>query len=357
MEYDDIELFIYNKNFEKIGVIYDYSSLIWTPSYYGVGDFQIITEATSQNRELLKEGNYIFREDDEYVGVVENIEIKFSSSSNLLTFMTVSGRFSEKILGQRIIWTQTSVKASLEESMRALITQNVINPENTRRKINEIALGNVIGGTPEINSQYTGDNLLTVISENAKGNGVGFRNKFKNGKFYFEFYRGTDRSRNQTANAWIVFSDENENLATFDYKRYGEGCSNVAIIRGEGEGLERKTAVINDAQYTGIDRCELNVDARDIQSNNGEIPADEYNEKLLKRGNEKLTEKSIIDEVQGQAEEDYGRYKYKRDYFLGDLVTVELTEYKLSYTARIVSVIESKDEKGYRVIPSFEKVD
>jgi len=353
--YDEIELMICDENFERIGVIYDYSSLIWNPKYNEVGEFEIYIEATPENINLLKEKNYVFREDDDYVGVIENIKITFNSNS-LLNMMTVSGRFSEKILGQRIIWTQTSADASLEDSMRALIKQNVIEPENTSRKINVIKLGDLIGDTPKISSQYTGDNLLTVIQENAKEAGLGFRNIYKDGKFYFGFYRGVDRSRNQLANTWIVFSDEHENLATFDYQYLLKGYSNVAMVRGEGEGLERKITIINDNKYIGLDRYELNVDARDIQSNNGEIKADEYTQKLQKRGNEKLAEVGILETIEGSAEEDDDKYIYKRDYFLGDLVQVELTEYNFSYVARIVSVIESKDENGYSCIPKFEAV-
>lgn len=353
--YDDIELIICNEKFEKIGVIYDYSSLIWNPKYNEVGEFEIYIEATPENIDLLREKNYVFREDDDYVGVIENIKITFNSNS-LLNMMTISGRFSEKILGQRIIWTQTSVDASLEDSMRALIKQNVIEPENVNRKIDIIKLGNVIGDTPKISSQYTGDNLLTVIQENAKETGLGFKNKYEAGNFYFGFYRGTDRSRNQLANTWVVFSDEHENLATFDYQYLLKGYSNVALVRGEGEGLKRKTAIINDNEFTGLDRYELDVDARDLQSNNGEIKESEYTQKLQKRGKEKLADVGILETIEGSAEEDDEKYIYKRDYFLGDIVQVELTEYNFSYVARIVSVIESKDENGYNCIPKFEMV-
>ena len=46
-------------------------------------------------------------------------------------------------------------------------------------------------------------------------------------------------------------------------------------------------------------------------------------------------------------------FQYKTDYDLGDVVTVE-NEFGISATARIVEVMESMDETGYRVQPKFE---
>ena len=44
------------------------------------------------------------------------------------------------------------------------------------------------------------------------------------------------------------------------------------VSQGEGEGTARKHATVYADYATGINRRELYVDARDISSNEGEIP-------------------------------------------------------------------------------------
>ena len=73
---------------------------------------------------------------------------------------------------------------------------------------------------------------------------------------------------------------------------------------------------------------------------------------LLNRGYEKLAEYGKITSFEGSVEPDI-TFKYKRDYFLGDEVTVE-NEFGISVKARIVEVVEVHDDNGYSVQPKFE---
>lgn len=77
-----------------------------------------------------------------------------------------------------------------------------------------------------------------------------------------------------------------------------------------------------------------------------------YDVYLLNRGYEKLAEYGKITSFEGSVEPDI-TFKYKRDYFLGDEVTVE-NEFGISVKARIVEVVEVHDDNGYSVQPKFE---
>ena len=76
---------------------------------------------------------------------------------------------------------------------------------------------------------------------------------------------------------------------------------------------------------------------------------------LLNRGYEKLAEYGRVTSFEGSVEPDI-TFKYKKDYFLGDEVTVE-NEFGISVTARIVEVVEVNDDNGYRVEPKFEYLE
>ena len=172
-------------------------------------------------------------------------------------------------------------------------------------------------------------------------------------QFVFKLYAGMDRSYNQSANSYVVFSPKYDNLVNSEYFESSQNLKNVALIGGEGEGSERKYTSIGTA--SGLNRRELYVDARDISSDSGDdvtLTAEEYNAKLVQRGNEKLAE--CKESVTFDGEADTTRmYTYGDDFFNGDIVQVE-NEYGHSAAARITEIIMSEDESGISVYPTFK---
>lgn len=104
-----------------------------------------------------------------------------------------------------------------------------------------------------------------------------------------------------------------------------------------------------------------NVDVADLPSG---APQDEddvilrdviYDSFLLNAGYEKLAEYGATTSFEGTIEPGV-TFQYKKDYFLGDLVTVQ-NNYGISVSARIVEVVEVEDDNGYRVEPKFEYIE
>ena len=77
-----------------------------------------------------------------------------------------------------------------------------------------------------------------------------------------------------------------------------------------------------------------------------------YSVYLLTRGYDKLSEFGSVVSFEGTIEPNT-TFEYKKDYFLGDLVTVE-NEFGISVEARITEVVEVNDNNGYSVEPKFE---
>lgn len=75
---------------------------------------------------------------------------------------------------------------------------------------------------------------------------------------------------------------------------------------------------------------------------------------LLTRGQERTSEYGETFIFEGTAIPDV-TFEYKKDYFLGDLVTVE-NEFGISAAARIVEIIEVVDKDGYSLEPKFEYI-
>ena len=163
-------------------------------------------------------------------------------------------------------------------------------------------------------------------------------------------YKGADRSYQQTENSYVEFSPGFDNLISSNFMTSTQNYKNIALVAGEGEGLDRKTIPVGAAE--GMERYEVYIDARDISSNNGEIAELEYLTLLRERGKEKLLECLIETYFEANIEPQF-MFQYRKDYMLGD-ITILKNEYGITAYPRIVEVIESEDETGYKVVPTFE---
>ena len=79
-----------------------------------------------------------------------------------------------------------------------------------------------------------------------------------------------------------------------------------------------------------------------------------YSVYLLTRGYEKLAEFGAVTSFEGTVEPNT-TFIYNKDYFLGDLVTIQ-NQFGITVEARITEVIEVNDDNGYSVEPKFEYI-
>lgn len=343
-----MQLIILNSKFEKLGII-ENASVIWHMKYNDVGEFQIRTIPSGTNIELLKEDFYVVREDNEFIGVIQSINIKEDISNN--DELIVSGKFIENILGLRIIANQTQVNGSISNVIDSIIYDNFINPLNENRKINNLSVKSTFF-SDKISTQYTGDNILAVITDMTKQSNLGFKinlvkENFDNIFLSFSLYKGINHSYSQTENPYVVFSEAYDNLDSTTYEKNTSSETTTAYVFGEGEGTDRKRTIVND-DNVGLFRKEVYIDARDLSTNNGDISEDEYFKTLFDRGvqslvpkTEKFTGKVILN-----------NYQFGKDFYLGDIVTIK-SKYGFTLNTRVIEFLESEDENGLIQEPTF----
>lgn len=349
-----MELWILDRNFEQIGVVDDYKSLIWSKRYNELGDCEIYIGASDRTISLFQKGHYILRADDDMICRIERIEIDTDTEEG--NFLVVTGYDCRKILNQRIVWWQTNFTGTAEDFIRTIIMNNVINPPETRRRIPHFTLGASKGFTDRVEIQSTYDYLFDKIKEICATYGYGSRLTYNGSDFTFELYKGVNRSVAQYTNDVVIFSPDFENLISTNYVNDSSEIKTAALVAGEGEGAQRTRRELGGG--TGFNRYELFVDAKDISStteDDHQMTPQEYQALLQQRGEEKLAENITLISFDGQVEPNYS-YKYGEDYFLGDIVTVR-NEYGIQANARITEVIESHDDNGYSIIPTFEYVE
>lgn len=345
-----MQFYLLDTNLNILKVIDTFKSVIWTTRYYTSGDFELYIPATQDMIDLFKRNYYVIRDDDTTQAmIVENIQITTDVEEG--NYLIITGRSLKSILGRRIIWLQTIINGRVESGIRTLVTKNAIDPDVPERKISNLILGPELGLTGKMKSQYTGDNLEETIQAICKTYKIGYdiTLDLDNKKFIFILYKGADRSYNQSANPYVVFSNDYENLLHTDYKTNSENYKNVAKIAGEGEGNARKTTSVGSA--SGLERYEMWVDARDVSTNEGEVDELTYLSLLGEQGWAALAETTISEGMEGEVESNH-TYKLNEDYFLGDVVEV-VNEYGIAMTPRVTEVIESEDDTGHYTIPTF----
>lgn len=342
-----IEPLILNRNFDKLGVCDDYSSLIWASRYYTTGDFEICCPINEKHNEMFKKGHYIVREDDENVGIVENLQKV--TLEDLNEMYIVSGRFLSSILSKRIIEKQTQLNTSVSTGIYTLISNEAIAPIDERRRIPNLLYGD-FNKTDRLKVQYTGDNLLNAIELICETYGIGHKTTLtKQNGFLFQLYEGVDRSLDQSVNTRAIFSDEYDNLLSTEYVENYQDIVTDVLVAGEGEGLERKTLWVN-SDASGLDRVEKYVDKRDLSTNEGQITDSEYYAQLNEVGLENIT--SFTSKFTGTVA--FGNIEYKKDVNLGDICSIVNTKWGIYINTRLVEVIESVDGTGrYTITPTF----
>ena len=206
---------VMNSSFQRLAAIDYYTSFIWSTRYYSCGDFELCVDVTKENINLFQKDYYIVREDDEHIGIIEDIVIQRNEDGQEL--LIVKGRFLSSILARRIIAVQTTVSGTISECVNTLINQNIVNPSISARKISNFTIGSH-SITETMNAQYTGKNLLEPISDIAETYGIGFKTTLNSSnKFVFQLFKGIDRTYDQSVNPWVIFSDKYDNLLTSEY--------------------------------------------------------------------------------------------------------------------------------------------
>lgn len=338
---------IMDTDFNRLAVIDDYTSFIWTSRYYESGDFELVVDVNEKNMSLFRQDYYVVRDDDDNVGIVEDIVIQRDDDG--LEQLIITGRFLDSILGRRIIAAQTTVTGKISNCINTLITQNIINPSVASRQIVNFTLGSYTINTT-MQAQYTGKNLLEVVSDVCKTYGIGFKVTLNaQHQFVFVLYEGIDRTYDQNVNPWVIFSDQYDNLLSSEYEECYMNMATAVLVAGEGEGEDRKTQWVTDGA-TGLSRHEVFKDQRNIQSNNGQISTADYNKLLQEAGKESLTKYTTA--FTGTVY--FDNLTYKEDVNLGDLCVIENSRWGLSINCRLVEVIESVSETGeYTIVPTF----
>lgn len=326
-----------DQDFNRLGLIGNFSYLLWRKRYSSHGEAELHVDVTSQNIELLQKGNILFRKDDNEAMFI--YYRGFSDNEDGKEQLVIKCFSAIRWLDRRILWGITNSNDTPEKIIRSMITTECITPSAPNRKIPQIKLANVKGFGVPIQIQASYVNVLEQSQSLCNTYEMGIRTLFNGKELFYDLYEGENRTVNQSANPRCILSKDFSNVVSRNYEEADNDFKNTVLIAGVGEGVERKLASIE--QGSGLSRRELFVDARDLSEtkevNEEEIPISnaDYILLLKQRGLEKLLDYEEFISFDCELDVTKENTKYNRDFFLGDVITIRDDKLGIVMNSRI----------------------
>lgn len=343
---------LYDSSFLRIGVLNSYTMVQYTEQLNDLGEFEIDVAASEIDKQTLDDTKYILFEPD-VMGAVHTIH----STDDVTQDLQIKGYMANGILSMRVIPATQTINGTRSAIARQTVTNNFINPTNSKRKIQLVTLGTYpTSDTESIRKQQTGGYVSEFLTELFNDIDMGYKITPVVGNTYdqqgeietnisqlrFDVIKGTDHSFDNTGNNDIVeFSQDLRNLLSTDFTLSEAKYKNLIYVAGEAQEDTEEPRVILEipvgTEESGLDRFELYVDARDLQSTytqevknaDGVIETIErsytstqYEEMLRKRAFEKVSEYIKEEIFEAQIDTNRTQFVYGVDYKLGDYVSV-----------------------------------
>lgn len=351
-----MELYVYDRDMNLLGVVDTITSLIWTRKYQACGDFKLLVPFTPKLKELLQEHRIVMKKGSHeaaeilYIHIFRNTEGKEE--------MEIQGRLLLNWLGKRSLIAQIATTADTAQNLLYRhVRENITAPKDAARRIPGVEiLERAAFGDPALEYQseeYAG--VLLSAEALAKVGGVGIRmvTDVRQKKHSFDVYKGRDLTADQTVNPPCIFSLEFDNVLEEDFTQSTENLKNMAYVIGA-----TKTTTVGQV-LTGLDRNELVVMASDITktfTNEKGVAVTLTDAQLLaalvQRGNTELEQYakalSFASKVNTRANLQYGQ-----DYDLGDRVTCMNKRWGVKLSATISEAQETYQQNQTEVEITF----
>ncbi len=335
-----MEARIYSKDLLFFGVIENFTSLIWTRKYFKPGNFELYAPLTDSNVQLLQPGNLISKRGAKEAGVIEDLTFEEHNDAKI----AAKGRFLSCYFERRIIKQTMNIDATVTQAVVQLAQAANIDFEH-------MGDWDFFETEEKVKFQVSWKNFLDVLEKISLATNIAFRLRpdFEAKQIRFDMYTGVDRSKNQKDRPRIIFSEEFNNLESARYSYNDQSLKTFFYIGGQGEGPNRTIVTVGENSM-GIDRREMFINASDI--NPSDISTDEYKKLLKQRGEEQRLKNGIAKSFEGETTATANN-RYKIDYDLGDIVTIQKESWNMAIDMRITELQEVYEDGDFKVYPTF----
>lgn len=260
-----------------------------------------------------------------------------------------------RLLSHRVNYYQykfTAIDRAL--AARRIIHANMVSSSISKRNLpgfraSDIPMGSIYGG-----SISKGKKLDVVMDNILRPVGASWEVTFTGTELVFIPYKGANRTSTNTSVPPVVLTEESEAFITGEYTDDKSGFYNCFVTKGVGDE-NKEFFELDNFTLSGWNRREAFIENRDLKQT---FKDDEGNDVHY---TDELFEFALIEEAQEDLE-DFNRvanlsveaasiahFKYGYDYFLGDLLTVNIERFGLSFDLRLSKVITTYNARGKSV--------
>ena len=360
-----MDVYILDSEFNKVGVLDKYSSLIWTDRFASYGDFKLKIDPREKYADKLVRGGYLsngLRSMEEYGRELMRIETVEKKAGML----NVSGRSLVSFLLDRVIGSALNIGSYDYDNgglypPRMVLYELVNNACNAALmhaddKIPHIYVVSHATDTPVIDVVVKGGTVYQRVKETADAYDIGFSMYYKRDPSWadgiynivFDSYFGVNRTSQQLAVPEVIFGESLDTLTNTTELLSEQDYKNVAYVFGKD--LSISIGIGDGARVTGFDRRVLAVEATDITGTTTKA-----RENLTNRGIAELKKYNRVNAFDGELVLPL-KYVYGVDYFMGDIVELRSASGTKSFR-RVTEFIRASDASGERSFPTLTEID
>ena len=351
-----MELYVFDRNLNRIGIVDDYVSLKVERNYRKQSTLELTVGADEELVRLLRKENILVKSNEMNLGyIIETFEYTDVDGSEIY----VQANSLSSILNRRIILGQKEIYGTADFVMKEFVRDNAVEPRNANRKIPSLGISGTLGMGSETTIGAANENLSELLFD--VGNSYDLTHDIKLDlrakTMTFDVWQGVDRTTEQNQRPYVIFSREFENVLSQSYVDSNSNYRSTAITSGE-DAINRASITIHN-EIEGLDRFEVFIDANNIKktytNEDGEevtLNTIQYLELLASYGSGKLSSMKSIQTLESSVDPN-SQFVYGIDYFLGDKVSVRNAELNVVLHTRIVSVVEQYDSAGFNLAIDF----
>lgn len=338
---------IINTNFELLGIITNFESLICVWNYYECGTFELTINKNKANTNKLKKDNMLIVNKRDYkILLIDKVVIDTNKNSKT---MKVTGTCIKGITKRRIVATngydrvaETQAENIQKHYLKNHLVESYYDKIRTpERDVTWLKIATTQNRGIKTVWQARLTNLHDELKHISEDTGLGWYGYLSRTEkcIYFDSLKGTDRTVNQVEasnthkflktltheqlqaytheqlqgtikHPYIIFSEKKKNLLEGKTTDDNSNYKNVGYVAGKGENEDRLITVLGTA--TGFERREVLIDLNNIDDP----------DELKTEGQKKLDTYKIIKSIEGKVYQ-VPNMEWEKDFFLGDVVTLE----------------------------------
>ncbi len=131
-----MQFIIFDGDFQTMGSIGVFNTLLWYRRYYSPGIFELHVPA--KYFDLVNRGRYLYRNDRTELGVIREVNFMRGEKGEKTAYC--KGYFAEHLLDSNVLFPAFNQTGTPETLARSVVSRYVINPADAGRKIRGIRL-------------------------------------------------------------------------------------------------------------------------------------------------------------------------------------------------------------------------